>query len=523
MLILKAFSSFVLGGSFVLISLSTLLLAQEPVLHFLSLPNELREIPSVSDRIFEDINQDGRLDLLFIEKDNLYLSYQKPDSSFSDFEILNIPMNGAVDFADIFPGGEKEILIMHSQGISSFQKDNSGWRMTPDLIVEAPTAYEQNAHFGLTREHFAIDFDDDGIPELFLWGQQAYSFYRKDSSGTFQLIQTFPSELHTYLIVPGMNIYRSPLARFIGGNGRYLFHNKWPLSVWHLNWQKESAAATFLIGDLNQDSKKDFAWIRTKEGKSTEKGISKVYEYEIHFFDNKNNTFALEPGRVIYDPHGAWLSPTCKDIDGDGNIELLKYQIKSKGDLIQRASLQLELFQMENDYYPENPSQILETSGFPLGVDPLVDVNGDGIQDLILIHPETKGFTLGSIIRKYIEKNVDAEVRILLYRRGQGFSQEGMIRKKVYVSFILGIPISLSGDFNGDGLKDLLLMRGDRIEIYPLLRGKTGFSRFPWVNIKIPSHGMNEVIDVDGDLKSEIVIYYPDRIGILCINRVPKS
>lgn len=518
----RIFSSLILGKFLVLFSLLQASVAQERALHFLDLPDELREMPLTRDRILNDINQDGLLDLLFIKKGNLYLSYQNINGSFSGFDIFNISLQGAVDFADIVSGGEKEICVMHEQGISCFQKVNGRWGATPIPLVEMPTIYKGRAVPGLTLEHFAIDLDSDGIPEIILWGREAYCFYRRDNSGSYRLNQIFPLEARTYLKFPGLKVFRSPFAWLVGGDNSYLYHKDLSLSVRYLNWVKESVSRDFLIGDLNHDSKKDFAWIRAKEIKSPSKGISTVYEYQVHFFD-KDKIFSSEPGRVIHDPHGAWLSSMCMDINGDGSLDFLKYHIKTEGSLFQRPSIRIELFlATENGEYPDNPLQRLETSDVPLAAGMLEDVNGDGFKDLVLVHSETKGFSLGSIIRKYVERSLNIEVRILPFQPRQGFSRLEMIRKKVDVTFVAGFPVSLAGDFNGDGLKDMLLLRGDRLKIYLLLEGKTSFSSRPLKDIKIPPHGMYEVVDLDRDLKSEILLYYPDRIGILRANNLPN-
>jgi len=497
-------------------------LAQEPTIHSLVIPDELREMTLIKNRIFEDINQDGRTDLLFISKDHLLLSYQNTDGSFSPFEVVNIPLQGAVDFADIFPGGEKEICVMHKQGISCLKKENGRWGQSPRTLVERQTFYEGQLAVDLTREYFIVDLENDGIPELILWGPQACYFYRQDSFGFYQVDHTFFLETHIYLAAPGMKVYSSPLSWLIQKSRRYLYHRVWPLSVRYLNWAEESISRDFMIRDINHDGRKDLVLIQTEKIKSPSQGISKVYEYRVYFLGEEKK-FSPEPGRVIRDPHGAWLSPTSCDIDGDGDIDLLEYQIGTEGNLIQRPRLRYELYlALENGEYPEKPSQIWETSDFPLGAEPLIDVNGDGLQDLVLIHVETRDFSFGGIIRKYVEESVSAELRVLLFRAKEGFSREGMIRRKVNISFVAGIPISVAGDFNGDGFMDMLLMNGDRAIIYPLLGDKTNFSGKPWLDVKIPPHAMYEVNDLDGDSRSEIILYYPDIIQFLQVNPPQK-
>jgi hypothetical protein len=319
-----------------------------------------------------------------------------------------------------------------------------------------------------------------------------------------------------------MKIYSNPLSWLVQKGGKYLYLRTWPLSVRYLNWAEESTSRDFMIGDINNDGRKDFVWIQSGRTRSSNKGVSKVYEYKVYYLDEKKK-YPQYPGRIIRDPHGAWLSPNSCDIDGDGDIDFLKYEIETQGNLIQRPRLRYELYlAMENGEYPEKPSQIWESSDFPLGAEPLIDVDGDGFQDLVLIHVETKDFSFGGIIRKYVEESVSAEIRILPFRAKEGFSRQGMIRRKVNISFVTGIPINLAGDFNADGLKDMLQMSADRLKIFPLLEDKTNFSRKPWLDVKIPPNAMYEVKDLDGDSRSEIILYYPDMIGFLMVNPTRK-
>lgn len=509
----------ILRTALALYALVVSLAAQETRVQILGVPEELQDIPLSQARIIEDIDQDGLQDILFIDKNSIFLSCQSADGTFLPFEIIRIPLDGAVDFADIFSGGEKEICIMHSQGVSCFQKRGGLWDMTPKALVTIPTVYGDHGMKLQVREHFAIDLDGDRIPELVLLDWRNLRFYRQDGAGAYNLAQAFPLVMKTFLEYPGLKSFPNPMGGAVGGGGRYLWHKDWPVIAKYLEWTQKSISGDILIGDVNHDSRLEFVRIERKEILTPGKSRSQFYEYRIHTLDG-NKKFSKEPSQIVRDPHGVWASSTPVDIRGSGRRDLFTYQLKTEGGLLQRPQVRIELIlEPESGDYPASPTQTLETSDYPLGSDALADVNGDGLKELALIHPVTKGFSLGSIIRKYVEKNVEIELRILPFKRGIGFTRAGMIAKRLKVGFFAGVPISLAGDFNGDGAKDLLVMGTDRLTLYSLSRDTPSFLRMPVSDIKIPPSGTYEVIDLNSDGVSEIVFYQSDKISILRVSQ----
>ena len=506
----------ILRTALALYALVVSLAAQETRIQTLVVPEELQDIPLSQARIIEDINQDGRQDILFIDKNSIFLSYQSADGTFLPFEIMRIPLDGAVDFADIYSGGEKEICVMHSQGVSCFQKRAGLWDMTPKALVTIPTIYGDHGLKLQVREHFAIDLDGDRIPELVLLDWRKLRIFRQDDAGAYNLAQEFPLVMKTFLEYPGLKSFPNPMGGVVGEGGRYLWHKAWPVSSKYLEWAQKSISEDILIGDVNHDSKLEFVRIERKEMLTPGKSRSQFYEYQIHTLDD-NKKFSKEPSQIVRDPYGVWASSTPVDIRGSGRRDLFTYQFKTEGGLLQRPRVRLELIlEPESGDYPASPTQTLETSDYPLG---LADVNGDGLKELVLIHPVTKGFSLGSIIRKYVEKNVEIELRILPFKRGIGFTRAGMIAKRLKVGFFAGVPISITGDFNGDGAKDLLVMGTDRLTIYFLSGETSSFLRMPLSDIKKPPSGTYEVIDLNGDRVSEIVFYQSDKISILWVSQ----
>jgi len=480
-----------------------------------NIPDELRESELSEHLILEDINQDGLLDIIFLMRNKIYLSYQEKNGGFSEFDGISVPMGGAIDFGDIVPAGEKEILIVHKDGLSYFMKELKGWIPDPVLLIKNQTIFNQYDTGDLKREYFAIDLDEDGIQELILWGNEVIHFYYRDKSNGYILVQSVPYESRTHLVYPGLKIYHSPLGWLRRVDSKNIYRNSWPVDIKYLSFSTAKISNRYLIRDSNHDSKKDLIQIRSVEKRDTKKGYYFFYEYRVYFL-NEDKRFSESPDKIIHDPHGAWLSPNCIDINNDGHLDLLKVELEGEGGLFKAQKYKIWVYLSKyDDNYLNKPSQVIETTDYPIGREMLVDIDGDKKKDLILIHPKTGGYSIGSIVNKFLEKGVDAEIRILPFKTNVGFSKKEIIKKRVKIKFMASIPINLSGDFNKDGKKDLLIIEKNRIKIYPFLGSKKGFSARPKINLRIDDIGNYMVKDLNQDETSDLIIFSADKMRIL--------
>jgi hypothetical protein len=499
----------------ILLSINVLLSAMDTV-YQIKIPEDLREfIPSKIQPIFEDLNQDGLSDIIFIKDEFIFISYQNKDGSFSDFEKIKIPISGALDFADVLSNGEKQLIVMHDKGISCFERNEGKWNLDPKTLVVSPTIVENNLPHILVPAHFAIDLDGDHIPELLAFSNKGIKIYKRNSQGSFYLHQELPIEYKEDLEPPGLRIYDNPIEPIIRGEPGTFYNRGWPIYFKYLDWTKNIVGENVLIADINHDSRCEFIRVKLKDIEEPNKGPVRIYEYQIHLMD-EDGKFSIIPSKIIQDRYGVWLSDLCCDITGQGRRDLLRFQVTTEGNLFQKPKFRLELIlQQENGDYPINPSQVIETSDYPLLPNPLIDIDGDGKKELVLIHPLVQGFSLGSIIRKYIERGIDIEIRVFNYRDRFGFVQDGLITKRLNVNFFWGFPINLIGDYNGDGAKDILLAEQDRVQIYLFDKNKRKFADNPYRKIKVSNATFYEVIDINGDNASEILYFTPEFFNIL--------
>ena len=480
----------------------------------LNLPPELNYRNLIESIILEDINGDELCDLIFFTGINIYIYEQDKIGGFSKYTKLSSGFPGAIDIGNVISGNNKEIIIMHKDGISYFKKEDEKWNSLPIMLIKENTIYDQTNNRNLEREYFAIDLDEDSISELILWGKKSIYIYYRDKN-KYKLMQSIPYEYKKHVVSPGIVIVNSPLKLRIGEtSSERIFKSEWPNNLKYIYFSTTKISNVYLIRDFNKDLKKDFIHIKPVEKYDSRKGKYIIYEYHIYFLNDKKQ-FSREPDIIISDEHGAWISPICEDIDNDGFSDLLKIETKVKKGLVRKAKTTLLLYLANKDgSYSNEPSQSIETAYFPLLNNVLIDINGDRKKDLILIHPISRGFSFGAILNKYLQKGLDAEIWVLPFRESYGFSRKVML-KKVKINFMLGIPINLSGDFNGDGMKDLLLIDGSKIKIFPLIDLNKGYSKRPQFNFKIKGLRNYIIKDINKNGKSDLIVFSDTHMKII--------
>lgn len=466
------------------------------------LPNVLKDRNLIRNTILEDINGNSLKDIVIFFNDKIYIFEQENKGGFSKYTELSLNDISAIDVGNVINGNEKELLIMNENGISCLKKENGEWNYLDEALVEKKTIYRNR--FRLQREYFAIDLDGDEISELILWDESSLNIYRRNSSYKYKLIQSIPYETKNYFISPGLIITNSPWnIKDLNPAERFL-EKMWPNNIKYALVSNTKIFQRCLFWDFNKDSRKDFILIQPTEKKIPQKGIITVFEYKIYLF-NDDNKFSISPDFTIYDPQGAWISPNCTDINNDGLLDFIKIETEIKTGLRKHQKSTFSIFIAKNDgSYSNKPNQSIETTSLPLLHNLLVDIDGDKMKDLILIDPIIKGFSIGSIINKFLRRGIDVKVLVLPFN--EGYSKRIML-KKVKMKFLKGIPINVEGDFNGDGKKDLLIVDEDTIKIFPLINLDNGFQSKPEFNIKIQNLDSYIVQDMNNNKKSDLIIF----------------
>ncbi len=478
----------------------------------INLPIELENIDLIRNFIIDDITGNRLNDLIVFAKNNIYIFEQESICHFSAYQKLAVEYGGIIDIADVLGGNEKEILIMHKDGIFCFKKNRNDTKYSRlDLILEESILGND---INLKRGHVSIDLNGDGKNELILWKKNSVNIYIKFEENTFDLAQSIPYKSKDFFVSPGLTITNSPWAVWTQESPVKFFDAEWPNGMKYISVSKVQVSNRFIFYDYNKDLNKDFISIQPTTLRDARGSNRTFFEYRIHI-SNDGKVFSTDPDYILNDVHGAWISPNGHDLNNDGLIDFVKIETEIKDGLIKKYKSKFSVFIATDDgSFQAEPDQILESTFLPFLNNLFIDIDGDHKKDLILIEPITRGFSIGSILNKFINKGTDIKIWVLPYRDGLCFSKKVML-KKVKMKFLLGIPISIEGDFTGDGKKDLLILERENVKIFPLIDLNTGFAKRSKFRIKLQNPTNYIIQDMNNNKKSDLVFFSEKKLSFI--------
>ena len=221
-----------------------------------------------------------------------------------------------------------------------------------------------------------------------------------------------------------------------------------------------------------------------------------------------------------------------RDLDGDGRAELIRRrQIEREGDGLgatmkdaKRPRHRFEFHRLDEDgnVAPEPyaamtvEGHMLEEAG-PFTVDPFVDLDGDGREELVLV---TLRFTILQAVRILVAKKISIGVDFNVFTQ----TDDGTFRAVGGNDLSERLKLDLrrlelrqfaqfAGDFDGDGLRDFVHFgRGREITIH---RGEAGarYPKKPDLTVPLETEPQSltrvSVEDLDGDGRSDIALVQP--------------
>ena len=266
------------------------------------------------------------------------------------------------------------------------------------------------------------------------------------------------------------------------------------------------------IGDLNGDTLDDLIVSRRSNAE-------KVFDI---YYQNNKGYFGLSASKS-FDPYEwGWQKWACiQDINRDGHADIIKNDWLQEPGFIPGADsgkVVVEIFLADqNGNIPENAQYIFRKSDWTPSM-PIVDIDNDGHIDLVFGYGQ---FDTREGLRKAItSKKLDHTLRFHFYNR-HGYDQEPNFETKISVYLDYRGPIfssrngrverriSLDGDFNGDGFKDLLVTdKEDKCSVYFFKSRKEGFSRKSDLHFNTVNGGKDPIVtQLNNDGISDLIIW----------------
>jgi FG-GAP-like repeat len=193
------------------------------------------------------------------------------------------------------------------------------------------------------------------------------------------------------------------------------------------------------------------------------------------------------------------------DLNGDGWPDLMLNKI---GGGLSSFKSAVHVYAGSAAGFATTPAFSFEESGFAAMVN-FGDLDGDGIKEMFLPYAE---FGIGQIIRMLTTKKV--KLKVMVYRGGAGFygSEPELSRTTTFavdtnrgVEF-RGYPPNFEGDFDGDGMRDLMMESEDGFGVY-LNRGGLKFAGAAGVRHALAPRESTRLADLNGDGKSDCLIW----------------
>jgi hypothetical protein len=215
------------------------------------------------------------------------------------------------------------------------------------------------------------------------------------------------------------------------------------------------------------------------------------------------------------------LRTMVADINKDGFADAVVTKMTAKG--LSSFRSVISLYWGRALGYPTVPDQVIVSEGSASAEVTIRDVNGDGNLDLVMpsVH-----ISIAAIIRILLTRNVPITYNIFLCHDGPRYSDRPDFEKEVNYKIDFSgesdmQAMSLDGDFNGDKIRDFALATDDEeLSVYLGSQGNSDelFAKKAVSKVTADAFGDLTAEDLNNDGYSDMILRYPntkDRKGIV--------
>jgi hypothetical protein len=453
-----------------------------------------------------DLDGRGLLEIVVISKTGVYPKEKRWISIFSADSSAKYSVTARqrweidqaaaiLDVGDVAPSPGKEIFYLTGNGISYYpQREDGNFSTTFHNLLSFPTITVFPAAGSLPRGRLFADWKRNDRKMLLLPQFDSLVFFERNGSGGWQMADQVTAVPRTFLFSDQVDD---------GAFRDFSLHTEFRLP-------------RIFVEDFNGDGFSDLLL--------TEQESVTVYLHQSdgHFAPNPSATivFPVRPSGKDADTSLSFLL-TPVDVNGDKFADMILTLTKGTGKFLERKIL---IFIFFNQQKPDNPfapqpDQTITVEGITPGIN-IEDVNGDGRGDLLFSSIRV-GFW--NIVKNLISKRVNLDTSIYLLGSDNRYPTKPDFHRKTSYQLDLthgirfhGTWPTLGGDFTGDGHKDLLVARDEKIAIYPRNQGGDLFSK-PLTQSEVFTSPFMNIVDLDGDGRDDLLFYEKKREGKISI------
>jgi hypothetical protein len=378
--------------------------------------------------------------------------------------------------------GEKRpaLLAAGSRAVQAHRFDGKAFGPAADLVVH-PSIFEGTMADGRGPAplDFAPDLDGDGRSDLLLFHPSGVLVLKQHAGGEFRALQRLAVPIDAATLVPWQP---------------------------HLNLSVKTAVPLLSTGDLDGDRLADLVYYRDEEIGVFRRGP------DGRFLAETTHDLAVEKRKTRNRFFQFDVPPRLEDFNGDGVLDLaLIYPSKGR--------VQVYYGQAGRKDFSQADDLMRVADGWSSGIH-LEDLDGDGKLDLVMAVIRKIGITEG--IQVFLSGKLDIELHVYPMQAGGRFTKDPVQELRFSIPYSFSVTRdsasidlvfrpNLKGDFNKDGLRDMLVATGEKtMRIYPGVRGK-GIASEPSGSITMNPPEQTSttepfVWDLNGDGVSDLVL-----------------
>ncbi len=435
-----------------------------------------------SELVFCDLDGDRLKDILLIDEPHLVLFFQDVGRGFAGNRPLVYALGDtpSVVWPAKLDKGAESLLVMTHEGVDELSFAARKKPAAPRRLIAQQTVIPRDLKDPLI-EYFPFSVEVPNNPPVILipTGRDLQLWHHR---GAWQHMRSLKNVLETRISAP---------VPVIGYD--------------------KATEIDMSLGDVNSDRRDDII-VRTSD--------MPICTFAI-YTQQEDGSFTAEP-TLTFSETWDWLWYCWLDINRDGRVDLIKSKWLGEpwflpGTLSGKVIVQIHLANAQGQI-PAKPQQVFRKNDWIDSI-PIVDVDGDGHVDLVLGY--NRFDTREGFRKAFMAKRLDFNLRFHLFRPGVGYPEKPDFQRDLEIhldqhSIDLNWGrrrdferfVDLSGDFDGDGDKDLLFRdRSNRVSVYSFISRQVGFEKEPglYFDYKEPIQWF-KIVDLNNDGVSDLVM-----------------
>jgi hypothetical protein len=417
---------------------------------------------------WKDINKDGLIDLLvLVQKEKKVFTYVQGSSGFPETPTQTITLPPAtmwIALLDVNEHPGDEMLISTSEGLVYYCQNNGVFEIKPEKLIEAEQIVPRNHPPIIIDPNKWLEGSKNTIPIIF---SDHSVIYKVNESYQLKTIGTIEHEFKKSI-------------------------DKYNWNSWNIGSKKSEQLRIRTVAQKKTETDKEEE--PKKENEYIEKTLAKIKEESRSWRDHN-----IEKN----------------DINADGREDVVLWH--SVGEIDLKTTV-IVFIRKENGDLSEKPNHVLRYSGIPINIlypqesaSLFYDIDNDGTLEIVLIDLKRKPISVDSFIDMAVDKGLDWVLSIRRFDESEGYPKKADCQLDITTSISPNVWIddlvTFDGDFNNDGLKDLIVKRTDtQCDIYLSSSNSKFYDPQPKLQLQIPSEGRVFVEDLNGDGISDIYV-----------------